>query len=293
MKLKIVINPAAYGGKSTFFLSRVKQWLPYGVHEYSYEIPTTREELVEEIASSEKEGFDAVLVLGGDGTIHYAIKGILQTSLPLGYLPRGRGNDFARNIGMSLDLKTCCEGYANPTIREIDLPTVNGIPFANIASIGFDALVTRMAHDFKCGLPGPICYAILVYKGLIVFKPISLRIRIDDRQISGRYMLVAVANGINYGGGMSIAPNAVMDDGLFDVCLISEMSNLTLALNFPKVFKGKHLFMPQVEMFRAKTVEIESDLYSYVATDGEIVCDLPVKVEFAKRRLRILMPELP
>jgi diacylglycerol kinase (ATP) len=173
----------------------------------------------------------------------------------------------------------------------IDLPLVNGQPFGSIACIGFDALVNRLARDQKGYLGGTPGYVICVLKALRAFHSFDIGITIDDFFWQGRVMMIAVANGRFYGGGMKIAPGARMDDGLFEVCVIEEVSKRELIREFPKVFRGTHVRHPRCLIRSGKTVKIASPEEREVFADGEHVSNLPVLCTMGERKISVLLPE--
>jgi diacylglycerol kinase (ATP) len=122
MRILVILNPLAGGQKALRHLPKLKDWLSKGPHEFLWSIPTSPDEMRSEIMNTPGQGVNAILLAGGDGTVHEAIPAIEKVSLPFGLLPCGRGNDFARNIGIPLDLKNNCDIPSHPFFREIDLP---------------------------------------------------------------------------------------------------------------------------------------------------------------------------
>jgi YegS/Rv2252/BmrU family lipid kinase len=208
----------------------------------------------------------------------------------LGIIPCGRGEDFSRNLRLPGCLHDVCAGYAEPVIREIDIPTVNGVPFHSIAGVGFDGLVSRLTRDGSCRLQGTICYILYLIKALFIFKPVDLRIELNGRVIEDRFMMAAAANAPCYGGGMRMAPDARLDDGLLDVVLIRKMAIPRLLMQFPKVYSGKHVSHKDVRVERTTCVTISSDQELEMFADGEFMGKLPVKVEVGSRKIRVLLP---
>jgi diacylglycerol kinase (ATP) len=158
----------------------------------------------------------------------------------------------------------------------IDLGIVDGEWFGAILSSGFDAVVNEKANTMKWP-KGPMKYNAAIAIELPRFKPRHFEIILDDRTISTEAMLIAVANGRSYGGGMQVCPNAKIDDGLFDVMVLHPVSKLEFVKVFPRVFAGNHLSHPAVEIVRSKSVRIESEAVAYA--DGERIGQLPVSAE--------------
>lgn len=293
MKILAIVNPQAAGGKTLRLLPKLQRWLSETSHQLTWSVTLSAEEMRGEILAALPKGMTAVLLIGGDGTIHEALPALREVNLPFGLIPCGRGNDFARNIGLSLDPRRNC--LLGEGLHEflIDLPMVNGQPFGSIACTGFDALVNRLARDKKGYLGGTPGYVICVLKALRAFQSFEIGIAIDDFFWQGKVMMVAVANGPFYGGGMKIAPHAKMDDGLFEVCVIKEISKRELIREFPKVFRGAHVSHPRCLIRCGKTVKISSPEEREVFADGEHVSNLPVLCSMGERKISVLLPERP
>ena len=272
-------------------LPKVKFWLPNDVHDFSFEISESRDDLIAKAKAAIEGSFDAFLSLGGDGTLHDIVSIATENSPAIGVLPCGRGNDFTRSLGYPNSLQAICEGFSHPTTRVIDLPTVNGVPFLSIAGVGFDGMVSQMTRDGRCKLGGTVCYIWYLLKALFRFHPIGLHIELEGQKIDGRFMLAAAANGQYYGGGMRFAPDAVLDDGLLDVILVREMPMWKLACKFPKVYTGKHIHEAEIQVEHARTITFTSEQDVEMFADGEFLAKLPVMVEIGLRKARVLVPE--
>ncbi len=291
MKMLVILNPKAGGGKALRLFPKIKCWLAQSSHDFLYEVTNTPDEMRLKIREASTNKIDVILLAGGDGTVHQALPAIVETGLPLGYLPCGRGNDFARNIGLPTDLKRNCFFLSNPSFRQVDLPTIHPkTPFAAIAYVGFDSEVNRLANDHRGYFGGTLGYVICVLKTLKNFKPFEIEITIDGHFWTGRVMMVSIANAPFYGGGMKIAPQAIMDDGELDVCIVKEISKLELLRQFPKVFKGTHIPHPKIIMTSGRKIKIISDEQRDLFADGEHAGKLPVECTIGNRSIRVLAP---
>jgi YegS/Rv2252/BmrU family lipid kinase len=246
-----------------------------------------------EIIKAPAQGIDTLLLIGGDGTVHQALPAIVEANLPFSYLPCGRGNDFARNIGLSMDIRSNCSIPPNPSFHQVDLPSINNIPFVAVAYVGFDAEVNKLANDKKGYFGGTLGYIVCVLKALRNFRPFEVQITIDDDTWKERVMMVTVANAPFYGGGMKIAPDANMNDGVFDICIVQEISKLELLQQFPKVFKGTHIFHPRIMMKTGKKIKLVSDEVREVFADGEYVGTLPAECTIGNQKIQIMSPQKP
>jgi YegS/Rv2252/BmrU family lipid kinase len=287
MKLLLIINPLA-GKKALKLLPKIKRWLSQSPHEFSFSIPKSQDEMRLEIIKAAVEGINGILLCGGDGTVHEALPAIAETNLPFGLIPCGRGNDFARNIGLSINLRKYCILPIEPTFHKFDLPTINAIPFVSIACIGLDAEVNKLARDGKGYFGGKLGYIVCVLKALKKFRPFEIELTIDGQFWRDRVMMVTIANGPYYGGGMKIAPDAMMDDGVLNICIVKEMSKWELLREFPKVFKGTHIYNPNFVMKTGQKVKIKSDERREIFADGEYVGNLPADCTIGNQKIQIM-----
>jgi YegS/Rv2252/BmrU family lipid kinase len=181
MKILVIVNPVAGSGKALRLLPAVKRCFSQSPHDLHYEVTSTPEDMRLKIQKASAQGIDAVFLSGGDGTVHQALPAIAETGLPFGFLPCGRGNDFARNIGLPADLKSNCSFLSAPSFRNLDLPSINQkTPFVAIAYVGFDSEVNRLANNYQGYFGGTLGYIVCVLKALKTFKPFEVEITIDD-----------------------------------------------------------------------------------------------------------------
>lgn len=291
MRVLVIVNPLAGSGKALRLLPKIKRWLSEFSHDFLYEITKSPDEMRSKIRSASSKGIEAILLSGGDGTVHQALPAIAETGLPLGFLPSGRGNDFARNMGLPVDLKRNCSFLSKPSFRNVDLPSLNQkTPFVAIAYVGFDSEVNRLANNHQGYWGGTLGYIICVLKALKNFKPFEVEITIDDCSWKERVMMISVANAPFYGGGMKIAPQAMMDDGKLDICIVKEIPKLELLRQFPKVFKGTHISHPKIMMVKGKKIKISSEEDRELFADGEYAGKLPVECTIGHRTIRVLAP---
>jgi diacylglycerol kinase (ATP) len=245
-------------------------------------VETTRQGEAKELAlTAAKEG-RPVIIVGGDGSVHEVVNGILTSGkrVPLGIVGAGSGNDFAWNtLKLPHDPAHAIERAFDGQLVEVDAGIVNGRYFANSFSVGIDADIAAAAERMK-KLPlmsGVQLYYTTTVKQLLFGYGrcpwISFKLDGDDEQ-SGktqvkRYVLIAVTNGPTYGAGFRINPTADHSDGLFDVCTIDYAPLLRALRLLPIVRKGEHAGLPEVTFYRAKSIAIESQNLVNVQVDGE------------------------
>ena len=223
-------------------------------------------------------GAGALVVVGGDGMVHLGVQAVGGTSTPLGVVPAGTGNDLARALGLPLrDPLGAADVVVAGGRRRIDLGRSEGQWFAGVVAAGFDARVNDRVNRMRWPR-GPRRYDLATLAELGVFRPISYRIELNGEASELEAMLVAVGNIPSYGGGLRITPDAVLDDGEFDVVVVAPVSKATLVRVFPRVRRGTHLAHPAVSMRRARTVRLDAaGVTAYV--DGERLGPLPRSFE--------------
>ncbi|HEX2926621.1 MAG TPA: diacylglycerol kinase family protein, partial [Ruminiclostridium sp.] len=233
-----------------------------------------------------------VYSIGGDGTVNEIVNGIAGTSSALGVIPTGSGNDFIRSLHSETDVRKVIAGTIAGIEKSIDLARVNDKYFVNISSIGFDANVVFNAIKFKKkpGITGSMAYLLSIIYTVFKHKICNIKVDIDGEQIRIRALLAAIANGKYYGGGMIPAPEAVIDDGLLDICLVSEVSRVKILNLFPKYMKGEHGVIKQVSFHRGRKIRIEGDEDLCLNIDGEIVSARTIDYEVIEAGIKVIMP---
>jgi diacylglycerol kinase (ATP) len=267
MRLLALANPRSGGGRALARLARYRALAT--THEVSWVIAAGAEDLRARINAAPLDGFEGVLLVGGDGTLNDALGPLVETGLPVAVLPAGRGNDFARAAGFNGTSVAALLASGRPEIRRLDVGVVNGRPFASVAGVGFDGVVSRLANQGTGLWGGTAGYVVCVLRALAAFRPWTVEVVVDQWTWRGAVTLVAVANGPCFGGGMRIAPNAAMDDAQLDVCIVGAMSRAQLLAEFPKIFWGGHTAHRAVVMRRGRVVRIEADGPEDIYADGE------------------------
>jgi len=242
----------------------------------------------------------AVIACGGDGTVSMCLQAVAGTGIALGILPVGTGNDNATSLGVPTDPVEAADLIADVIARGsyviVDAgkaTAADGVSrwFLGVLSSGFDSSVNARANAMTWPA-GQARYLAAIVGELRVFKAVGYQLVLDEglpseTHIAKPGMLVAVANGRQYGGGMQVAPDALMDDGLLDITFLDELSTPTFLRVFPTVYKGTHVRRAEVHQHRATTLTIDApDQTAYA--DGELVGPLPVHVEIAPGAVRVL-----
>jgi YegS/Rv2252/BmrU family lipid kinase len=232
---------------------------------------------------------EVVVVMSGDGLIGQIGGALVETGAPLGVIPGGRGNDFARVLGIPTEIPDAVALIANGAMRKIDVGEVNGRRFLGIASCGFDSDVNRIANQTRL-VKGNLVYLYAALRGLAAWKPAHFEVTLDGRRESLTGFSVAAANNRAYGGGMYLAPDAELDDGLLDVVTTGDVSKLRCLVNLPTVFSGRHVEKDEVTVERASEVEITADRPFAVYADGDHLADLPAQIRVLPCALDVIAP---
>lgn len=290
----VAINPTASFGKGKDVGPKVIAALEAAGHAVTALQESSYAALTVSVRAAVATEPDALVVVGGDGMVNLAANILVGTSVPLGIVPSGTGNDMARTLGIpfgNADAATAMLLDAlTRTARVIDAGVIRGAGpdryFACSVSAGFDAIVNERANRMSWP-KGPQRYNVAIALELLRLKPITYRLELDGETRTVEGMLVTVGNGISIGGGMNVTPHAELDDGLFDVLVVGRLSRLQFLRIFPSVYKGTHLSDPRVSVVRAKRVTIDADAVVAYA-DGERVGPLPLDIEVVPNALRVL-----
>jgi YegS/Rv2252/BmrU family lipid kinase len=285
----ILANPSAGGGRTGRALPRVQEAMTRREMSARLVVTTALEHACEQALSL--VGTDETPVAaGGDGLIGAIAGALAGTGATLGVIPAGRGNDFARVLGIPLDdLEGAVEVLNAGNVREVDVGEVNGHRFVGIASAGFDSDANRIANQARF-VRGNLVYAYAGIRALLGWRPARFTVIADGRTIEFSGYSAAAANNRAYGGGMMLAPHAELDDGAFDIVLISDVAKRRFLSNLPKVFKGTHVDEENVTVLRASDVEFHADRPFDVYADGEALTELPAKLRLLPRALRVIAP---
>jgi YegS/Rv2252/BmrU family lipid kinase len=257
------------------------------------ERPMDTPEAVERLLHEAAATADCAIVGGGDGTLRLAAAGIEATGLPLGILPMGTANDLARTLGIPDDLEAAADVILAGRRRTIDLGTVNGLPFFNVASIG---LATELARELSSDLKkrwGRLGYAIAAMRALAKARRFTAWITENDQTIRTRTMQIAVGNGRFYGGGNVVAEHAAIDDGHLDLYSLELRTVWRLALMLWSFRSGAHGAWSEVTTLRGTEFEIRTARPLPINADGEIVGETPAVFKVHPGALTVFVPPPP
>ncbi|MGW7461807.1 diacylglycerol kinase [Streptomyces sp. NPDC054797] len=291
-EITLFVNPTAGRGRGAYAAQPAASALRAAGFSVRTVVGTDGADALARLGAVVREGTGAVIAVGGDGVVSLALQALAGTSVPLGVVAVGTGNDFARALGLPVREparagRMAADALKEGRIRDVDLGRVGATWYGTVLASGFDSRVNDRGNRMR--LPaGRFKYDLAMIAELAAFRPVAYRITLDDGPvIETEATLVAVGNGSTYGGGMRICADAVTDDGLFDITVVGDCSRTTLLKVFPRVYKGTHLSHPKVSVHRARKVTLAAaGLTAYA--DGEPLGPLPVTARCVPGAVRVL-----
>jgi diacylglycerol kinase (ATP) len=296
----VAVNPTAGGGRGARWGRRTVTALRDRGHDAQVVIGTTAADAEQRAARAVSAGARALVVVGGDGMVHLGVNVAAAAELPLGIVPAGSGNDFARALGLGgLDPASAVSVMVRAEEGGgvfVDLGLVDERRyFGCVLSTGFDAAVNARANR----MPGPggrVRYPFAMLAELRAFRPVPLTVTVDGKRHEHHAMLVAIGNAPSYGGGMRICPAALLTDGLFTVTVVDQMSVPELLRLFPRVYRGTHVEHPKAKVYAGHRVDVDFPSGSGdtpVFADGEQIGSGAVSASVVPHALQVLVPGLP
>jgi YegS/Rv2252/BmrU family lipid kinase len=290
VKVRLVVNPSAGGGRAGRALPGVQAELQRLGVEHRVE-QTRSLEHAGELALAAAAAGETTVTLGGDGLVGAAAGALKHTDGVLGVLPGGRGNDFARVLGIPLEPVAACAVIAANVVRDLDLGVVNDRTFISIASCGFDSDANRIANETKL-VRGNLVYAYGALRALAGWRPARFEVTLDGGEPKTMHgYTVAVANSGAYGGGMLLAPSASLQDGELDVVMVEHVPKLRFLRLLPTVFKGEHVRQRSVQVSRAREVLVSADRPFTMYADGDPIAQLPATVGVLPAAVKVIVPQ--
>ncbi len=280
-----IVNPLAGLRQSQKMISQIEQTLQK-YPQITFEIILTKNQgYANEAAAAAGRRYQeraVVFACGGDGTANEVVNGLYGTKAVMGILPIGTSNDFCKNALSTLKLDELIPKLPHPRIKPIDLLSFNNQVCINILSLGFDSVVQEHATKYyrKLRLPGSLLYAVSILSALFTQKSFLMRYELTIINQEGKeqtleadscFILAAVCNGQFYGGGFNPAPDARLDDGRLDICIVDALPLPKILTMIPKYKKGEHISSPAVKMFSAVSGRIKASASPLPGNaDGEL-----------------------
>lgn len=289
MKLKVIFNPAANLGQAKRHRPAIDQALQDAQIDYCLVETVRPNHATEEAKLAASQHFSMVVAVGGDGTVHEVINGLLSAEpydapLPLAILPLGTGNDLSDMAKLPHTLPQFIKLLREGHTRQIDIGRIdyhgNKRYFGNNCALAMEALITIETNNIA-NLRGKLRYFAGLIKGLRKLKPWNIDAHWNGGSYSGATYLLSICNSPRTGSSFLMSPTAKLDDGLFDIVLIPQLP-LTLVLQLlPRFLNGSHLQHPMVRHFRTNALQIESHPSTPIHADGEILATASTKIDYA------------
>ncbi|WP_445153874.1 diacylglycerol/lipid kinase family protein [Arthrobacter sp. Hor0625] len=299
MKIALAVNPRASFGRGPQAGRDAADCFRAAGAEVVLLCEDSYEALARAVDKSLADGVDALVVAGGDGMVHLGVNALAGSgapygATPLGIIPSGTGNDVARTLGLPRHDTDAAAARVLAGLgsggRLIDAGRISSGGrthwFAGVVSAGFDAAVNERANAWRRPR-GQARYNLAMLRELATFRAIEYTVTADGERWEQGAMLISVANGQSIGGGMKVAPDAALDDGFLDLFIVTPLSRARFLAVFPKVFSGRHVDHPAVQLRRVRRVELEArGVVAYA--DGERIGPLPLVIDVVPAAVRVL-----
>ena len=299
---RIIVNPAAGAGKTGKYWPDIKSVLKKVGLRFEHDITEAPGHAIELAKNAVKKGYRIVVPVGGDGTINEVVNGIYSSGsvqdVSMGIIGTGTGGDYIRTIGVPRNFHDACERLVNhPTKMNVDLGAVEHFKnghreirlFANFAGIGFDAEVVRATTVRFKKLGGFPSYLAGLLTTLVRYHNQPVMMTTDGKKEERKVCTAIMSIGKYGGGSMLIAPNADIQDGLFDVVVVGNVSKPDLLVSFPRIYKGTHLTHPKISVQRAREVEIISQKGIALQADGELIGESPARFSILPAAMTLIV----
>jgi YegS/Rv2252/BmrU family lipid kinase len=287
-RLAVLVNPASAGGKSLRVLPEVEGELRRLGAEFRV-VRSDSGDHAKQLARAMAEAGEVAVAVGGDGLVGTLAGALCGSDGALAIVPSGRGNDFARVLGIPTDPVAAARLAHEGEPRPLDVGEVNGKSFVGIASFGVDSDANRIANEAKV-IRGNLVYAYAALRALAQWRDARFSVTVDGERHEFEGAAVAVANSKAYGGGMYAAPDAELDDGKLDLVMTSSASKLRLVRLVRMSFKGAHVGQPEITMLRGARIEVDADRPFTIFADGDPLAELPATITVARRALNVIAP---
>ncbi len=285
MKTLLVFNPFAGHGRAGKILPEVEAYFQEKNIDFDLRTTDYHEHGILIVRESDFSQYDGIVAAGGDGTLFEVINGYYQNGArkkpPIGILPIGTGNAFARDLELhNSHWKDAIDIIARKSVRKVDVGqfTTHGETyyFLNILGLGFVADVGEIAQKLK--VFGNFSYTLGVLQKTIFLNSYPLTINIDGQEYQRDNIFVEISN-TRWTSNFLMAPSAEIDDGYLDVTLLGKLGRIKLLQSFPKIFTGEHIHIEEVETFKAKEIRVETAVPKVLTPDGELLGITPMEVK--------------
>jgi len=291
----VIVNPSAGRGRAARVRDAVESyWRRQGVTA-EFCNAASREEVRRRSTQAAAAGYSCVIALGGDGTAHDVINGAAGTRSVVGILPAGGGNDLARALGLPLDPLEAAHALLHAPTRHIDLlritlATGRTCLYAGAGGAGIDAEAARLGNTRFRRIPGVARYVAAAIAAFHESRPLEVTVQADGATRHFRALLVAVANSPSYGSGVTIAPEARIDDGWMDLAIVAPLDWSHVLDGLLLALRHGDIRWPEMQRLRARKLRLETDRPAIFHGDGEVLGETPVEIEVLPAAIEVLAP---
>jgi len=298
---KVIVNPTAGANSTRRKWPDIRSLLKAAGIKFHFQFTEAKGHGIELARAAASEGYNFLVAVGGDGTIHEVANGIMNSNqssqTALGIVSTGTGSDLTRSTGISADYARACSSLNSQRRLTIDVGQVEyqfkgqsrQRYFLNSAGIGFDAEVVAATERLPKYFGGTIPYLTGLFRSFIGYHNKKVSFNLEGRSEQTRVLSIVVANGRYFGGGMHIAPEAKLDDQLLDVVIIGDFGKFEMLKNLSRVYKGTHLTHPKVRLEKSTAVSIRSDNRFLLHADGELLGEGPASFRLLPAALKLVV----
>lgn len=301
----VIINPASGGGNTERAWDTIQQLLKAEQIKFDFSVSSFPGEATMQTIQAINNGWRNMLIVGGDGTAHEVINGIMQqtqvesTDIKIGIIPTGTGNDWARMYRIPKDPRKAVRLLKDHRIftQDVAMTTFPLVPdkapvyFHNVAGFLFEAYLTKQTEKLdKTGISGKFFYILNLIRYIFKFRPVEIALSGDNFQVKGKKLIVTAGICRYNGGGMNVIPRALPDDGLLEVTVIGKISPWEVIANVAKIYNGRIYRHPKVKRYQTRKLRVASTEYDLFEANGEISGKLPAEITVLPQRLNIAIP---
>lgn len=302
-RTRVIVNPESSKGETRKRWSQIKEALKSFIREFRFEFTEKPLQATEITRESIKEGYELIVGVGGDGTVNEIANGffenetIMNKDATMGIIPSGTGNDFVKSLKIPKKIKEAIKHLKEGNVLKIDVGKAkfidhNGVEttrfFLNVADFGIGGEVVKRVNRKELSRRGKWAYWKALFESAVKFRGCEVKVFVGEREITKNFFIGAIANGRIFGGNMLIAPTASLEDGLFDIVLVENISFMELLKNGIKLIRGTHLTHPKVQFFKEKTIKaLPKEGNVLIELDGEQPGYLPALFETVPAILRV------
>ncbi|MEQ1877344.1 MAG: diacylglycerol kinase family protein [Bdellovibrionia bacterium] len=303
MKTCFILNPHSGRGRREARLSQTRRYFEKKMGYFNLIITQSRDDFTAQTRQALLNGFDQIVILGGDGSANAAINGFFENGKPVREDARlviskwGTGSDYYRTVSAGSYISDWKSLVTEHRVREVDIGEIefeDGGPkkyFLNLSSVGLSALVAQMKNRNPRWVPASLSYIVPAVGALLRYRSPKMNVTIDSVSRSAEVMAIFIAKGIYAGGGMKFGGGVDVDDGFFDVKLFEHMNVPKGLRRLPRLYQGRFSGIEEIHSYRAREIRVESEAAVPVECDGEVYGKTGVTIRLLPKRLRVCWPQ--